>query len=239
MSRFGLRGSRSLQHPPPSLRDNPAYAGLMPPLAEKKRSVIMRISIILAHPDPASFNHAIAHTALAAVQANGHTGFFHDLHHEKFDPLLPAEEFARNPVLPPTIQRHCDEIALADGIVIVHPNWWGQPPAILKGWVDRVIRPGVAYEFLETDSGAGIPRGLLRAKCALVFNTSNTESQRERDVFGDPLEIIWKTCVFGLCGVCTFHRRMFHVVVTSTKEQRAIWLDLVRQDIDSCFPSQS
>jgi len=54
---------------------------------------------------------------------------------------------AKDAALPDAIKQHCEEIALVDGIVIVHPNWWGQPPAILKGWVDRVIRPGVAYEF--------------------------------------------------------------------------------------------
>ena len=63
---------------------------------------------------------------------------------------------------------------MAEGIIIIHPNWWGMPPAILKGWVDRVMRPGVAYEFLEGDSGEGVPRGLLRARRAIVFNTSNT-----------------------------------------------------------------
>jgi len=46
----------------------------------------------------------------------------------------------------------------ASGIVIVHPNWWGQPPAILKGWVDRVLRPGVAYEFTEGDQGKVSPK---------------------------------------------------------------------------------
>lgn len=55
----------------------------------------------------------------------------------------------------------------------------GQPPAILKGWVDRVIRAGVAYEFAEGDSGEGVPIGLLKAKSALVFNTSNTLEERE------------------------------------------------------------
>ena len=54
-----------------------------------------------------------------------------------------------------------------------------QPPAILKGWIDRVMRPGVAYEFLEGDSGEGVPNGLLKAKTALVFNTSNTPEDRE------------------------------------------------------------
>jgi len=196
----------------------------------------MLISVILAHPDPASFNHAIAQTAVEALKANGHTVFFHDLYREKFDPLLNSEEISKDAMLPSTIKQHCEEIAAADGIVIVHANWWGQPPAILKGWVDRVIRPGVAYGFLDNDSGEGIPRGLLKAGAALVFNTSNTQSQREKDAFGDPLETIWKNCIFGLCGVTNFHRRMFHVVVTSTMTQRKNWLDSVRQDIDILFP---
>jgi len=140
--------------------------------------------------------------------------------------------------LPAATRKHCDEIALADGIVIVHPNWWGQPPAILKGWVDCVIRPGVAYEFLEGDSGEGIPKGLLKAKVALVFNTSNTETQREKDVFGDPLETIWKNCVFGLCGVTNFHRRMFKVIVTSSEAQRKSWLNDVKKDINIYFPKE-
>jgi len=196
----------------------------------------MLISVILAHPDPASFNHAIAQTAVEALKANGHTVVFHDLYQEKFDPFLNSEEISKDAMLPSTIKQHCEEIAAADGIVIVHANWWGQPPAILKGWVDRVIRPGVAYEFLDNDSGEGIPRGLLKAGAALVFNTSNTQSQREKNVFGDPLETIWKNCIFGLCGVTNFHRRMFHVVVTSTMAQRKNWLDAVRQDIDILFP---
>ena len=142
----------------------------------------------------------------------------------------------KDAVLAPDIQRHCEEIANADGIIIVHPNWWGQPPAILKGWVDRVIRPGVAYEFLEGDSGEGVPRGLLKAQTALIYNTSNTEAQREKNIFGDPLEMIWKNCVFSLCGVNNFHRRMFNVIVTSTAKQRKNWLDSVRKDIDIFFP---
>jgi putative NADPH-quinone reductase len=106
----------------------------------------------------------------------------------------------------------------------------------LKGWVDRVIRPGVAYEFTEGDSGEGIPNGLLRAGAALVFNTSNTKSEREEEAFGDPLETIWKNCIFGLCGVDNFHRRMFNVIVTSTEDQRRDWLNDVQKDIDTFFP---
>lgn len=196
----------------------------------------MKISVILAHPDSKSFNHAIAQTTFEALKANGHKVIFHDLYKEKFDPLLPSKEIADDARLSAKIKKHCKEIAVAEGIVIVHPNWWGQPPAILKGWVDRVIRPGIAYEFLEGDSGEGIPRGMLKAKVALVYNTSNTETQREKNVFGDPLETIWKNCIFGLCGVNNFHRRMFNVIVTSSEKQRKNWLDSVAKDISNFFP---
>jgi putative NADPH-quinone reductase len=199
----------------------------------------MRISVILAHPDPDSFNHAIAQTAVDAIKANGYRVFFHDLYQEKFDPRLNLEEIAKDSILPAVIRKHCDEISEASGIVIVHPNWWGQPPAILKGWVDRVLRPGIAYEFMEGDSGEGIPNGLLKARTALVFNTSNTESEREKDVFGDPLETIWKNCIFGLCGVASFHRRMFNVIVTSTEYQRRDWFNDVEKDINTFFPKDA
>lgn len=195
----------------------------------------MHISVILAHPNPASFNHAIAQTVVATLEANGHTIWFHDLYAEGFDPLLYHEEFPKGAPLPPEIQQHCDEIAAADGIVIVHPNWWGQPPAILKGWVDRVIRPGVAYEFLEGDSGEGVPIGLLKAKVALVFNTSNTSEKRENEIFGDPLQLLWKNCIFDLCGVPAFYRKMYRIIVTSTREERRAWLADVKTIVSQHF----
>ena len=100
---------------------------------------------------------------------------------------------------------------------------------MLKGWVDRIVRPGVAYEFDEVNSGEGVPLKLLRAKAALVFNMSNTPIKRELEVFGDPLETIWKNCVFGLCGVRNFYRRNFGVVITSNEEKRKQWLEEVRE----------
>lgn len=196
----------------------------------------MKISVILAHPDKNSFNHAIASATVDALNQNGHEVMYHDLYQERFDPILPLEEFSRNAALPPVIEKHCREISDADGIIIIHPNWWGQPPAILKGWVDRIIRPGVAYEFVEGDAGEGVPNGLLKAKTAVVFNTSNTEANREKEVFGDPLERIWKDCVFDLCGVSNFHRRMFSIMITSSEEQRKEWLKEVGRTVREHFP---
>jgi len=198
----------------------------------------MIVSVILAHPNKASFNHAIAKSVLSVLGRNGHRVFFHDLYHECFDPIMTQDEVPRGAALPPAVIDHCTELSSADGIIIIHPNWWGQPPAILKGWVDRIFRPDVAYKFLEGDKGEGVPVGLLRARAALVFNTSNTSAGRELSVFGDPLEILWRNCVFGLCGVSVFHRTMFCMVVTSTAQQRQKWLKEVEETVNQYFPAE-
>jgi NAD(P)H dehydrogenase (quinone) len=198
----------------------------------------MKVSLILAHPRSGSFNHATAEMARNTLQSCGHQVSFHDLYQERFDPILRYEEIPKGTALDPIVQTHCEEIASADGIVIVHPNWWGMPPAILKGWVDRVIRPGVAYEFLEGDSGDGVPHGLLKAKIAIVFNTSNTLPEREHQVFGDPLETLWRNCIFGFCGVNEFCRKNYSVMITSSLDQRMAWLEDVRETIVGIFPGK-
>ena len=199
----------------------------------------MKISVILAHPCPGSLNHAIAGRVTAALRESGHDVLFHDLYAEGFDPLLPCGEIPRGAALPPAIARHCREIAAAGGIVFVHPDWWGMPPAILKGWIDRVLRPGVAYRFSGTDPGEGIPAGLLSARAVLVLNTSNTPPGREREVFGDPLGRIWEDCIVSFCGVPVCRRKMFGVVVASSEGERQGWLAEAEDLARSTFPPDS
>jgi len=188
----------------------------------------VKVSIILGHPALGSFNHAIVATAAETLRARGAVVTVHDLYAEQFDPVYMAAELPRNAVLPPVIEQHCREIGEADGVVIVHPNYWGRPPAMLCGWVDRVIRAGRAYRFVPDGKGGARPEGLLKLKTALVFTTANTPDEVEQTVYGDPLETHWTKVVFGLCGVpCV--RRSFSSVIVSTPEQRATWLDEVRR----------
>ncbi len=195
----------------------------------------MTILIILAHPSKGSFNHSIARVAKKTLKDLGHKVIFHDLYKENFKPVLPEKEILKDSTSQKSIRQHCEELLAAEGIIIIHPNWWGMPPAILKGWIDRVFRPGVAYEFQEGDIGEGVPIGLLKTHTALVFNTSNTSKEREENIFLDPLETLWKSCIFFLCGVRIFYRRMFSVVVTSSEEQRKLWLNEVGQIIERYF----
>jgi NAD(P)H dehydrogenase (quinone) len=193
----------------------------------------MKILLILGHQRQGSFCHAIAQAAADELQAAGHEVIYHDLYAERFDPILAEEEIARDAALEPVVKRHIEQLGAADGCVVVHPNWWGQPPAILKGWIDRVLRQGCAYEF-----GPGGVIGLLAGKRAVVFTTSNTPRDDELRLFGDPLENLWKTCVFGFCGVDDFLRRNFEPVILSTPEQRSGWLAEVRAIVRQRFAAR-
>ena len=172
--------------------------------------------LVVANPSPASFSHAMANAAAEALR--GYAPTLHDLYAEGFDPVREDK----------LGEVHRRELAAVDLILVFHPNWWGQPPAILKGWIDRVFRQGVAYDYPKGAGPEAPAIGLLKAKAALVFNTANTFAEREASVFGNPLEGLWKDCVFGLCGVKGFERRVFGPMATSTPEQRKAWLGEVR-----------
>jgi NAD(P)H dehydrogenase (quinone) len=195
----------------------------------------MKILVILAHPNPKSFNAAIAQVVVQTLEANNREVLFHDLYRENFDPVLPMGEIKKKASLPAPIEQHSAELAAAGGIIIIHPSWWGQPPAILKGWIDRVFHLEVAYRLPGKD-GRGIPLGLLPAQVALVFTTSNTPPLREIDFYGDPLQNIWENCVFRVCGVTTFFRKNFAVMATSTEKQRQGWLKEVVNIVQGYFP---
>jgi putative NADPH-quinone reductase len=184
----------------------------------------MNILVVLAHPNSRSFNHALAQRVSATLKRARHNVIFHDLYNEKFNPLLSTEDLVRERIVDSRLRVYCDELAESDGLVFVHPNWWGAPPAILKGWLDRVLRPGVAYAFSSGDNGEGVPQGLLSGKTALVITTSDTPAERESAVFGDPLDLFWKKCVFEFCGIGKYDRVTYGVIVGSSHEQRLKWL---------------
>jgi putative NADPH-quinone reductase len=200
---------------------------------------VMKVSVILGHPNLNSFNHAIAEAAVNTLKSNGHEVFFHDLYEEKFDPVVTGFELVNYISIDDLVEQHCREIKEADGIVIIHPNWWGQPPGILKGWIDRVLRPGTAYSCDKDENGKVITKGILKANFALVFNTSNTSDEREFNVLGDPLESVWRKCTFNFCGVEKFYKKIFSIVEDSTVDQRSEWLMEVHDIVNNYFPGES
>ncbi|MFE2727192.1 NAD(P)H-dependent oxidoreductase [Kitasatospora sp. NPDC059327] len=190
-----------------------------------------RIGVYLAHPRPGSFNHALFEAVVDELRGRGCEVRAHDLCAEGFPAALTAEETgtvsAAAGTDDPRLALHRAEVATLDALVLIHPNWWGMPPAVLTGWVQRVLAPGVAYKLGTAD---GEPAGLLRAGRALVLNTSDTPEERERDEFGDPLQRIWAACVLPYVGVTDVRRTVFRTVTDSADADRARWLRQARQE---------
>ncbi|MEU2392927.1 NAD(P)H-dependent oxidoreductase [Streptomyces sp. NPDC007369] len=190
----------------------------------------MKVGLYLAHPRAGSFNHALFEAVRETLADAGCEVFAHDLCAEAFPPVLAAQETetvdAAPPAADPLVALHRAQVAELDALVLVHPNWWGMPPAVLTGWVQRVLVPGVAYKLGRSD---GEPAGLLRAGRALVLNTSDTPGEREEAEFGDPLEQVWASCVLPYVGVTDVRRTVFRTVSDSTPAQRAAWLEEARR----------
>jgi len=194
----------------------------------------MKVLLILGHPKPGSLNHAIAERSALVLKELGHEVVFFDLYQEQFDPVLPmGEENLPEEDIPEFLQIHLRNFKEAGGVVFVHPNWWGGPPAILRGWVDRVVRTNSCYNFT-----AGGVVSHVGGKIVQIFSTSNTPRDVEINVFGDPIENFWKVVVFGLLGTKSFERRNFESVVLSTSEERQGWLTEIETTLKRRFGNQ-
>ena len=113
----------------------------------------MKAAVVVAHPNAESFTHELARRAHAGLVAAGHDATLVDLYAIGFGAAMSAAERAayhgETPVIDPLVQSQVDLISSIDTIVFVYPTWWSGLPAILKGWLERVMVPGVGFRFDE------------------------------------------------------------------------------------------
>lgn len=134
----------------------------------------MKHAVILAHPRPRSFTRLLAETYAAAVRDRGQQAELVDLYAIGFDPRLQAEEIASGGPATPAADVQAERARLkeADVFCLVYPIWFGGPPAILKGYVERVFTAGFGYRSIK--SGGTDP--LLKGRKLLSLTASGSEN---------------------------------------------------------------
>lgn len=145
----------------------------------------MRVLVIYAHPDPDSLNGAIHREILGTLTAAGHEVDDLDLYADGFDPVLSAEE--RRNYFEPALNRarvaeYAERIEAAEGLVFCFPTWCLGPPAILKGFFDRVMVPGVSFRLEDDGSLSPNLQHIKRVTAVVTYG-------RSRGIlhwFGDP-----------------------------------------------------
>jgi putative NADPH-quinone reductase len=111
----------------------------------------MNVLVVIAHPCGDSYTHACAAAAIAGLTRGGHTLDVIDLYAEGFTAAMSLEERrayeTADPIRDPMIADHAGRVLRANALVFVYPTWWSGLPAILKGWLERVMVPGVGFTF--------------------------------------------------------------------------------------------
>jgi putative NADPH-quinone reductase len=127
----------------------------------------MRILLVHCHPCPESYVAALRDAAVAALTQAGHEVDMLDLHSEGFDPVMGADERRgyHTPVSNETpVADHLARLRACEGLIFVYPTWWYGPPAMLKGWLDRVWVPHATFGMPEK----GRPIGRVLTNIRLI-----------------------------------------------------------------------
>lgn len=156
--------------------------------------------VVLAHPREPSFTREVCRTYIDAVQAQGDSVVLRDLYAMGFNPVADAEEARTRPAAAPSadVQVEMDHLVAAEVVTFVSPVWWIAPPAIMKGWLDRVLRGGgFAYGY-----GPAGPRGSLVGKVGMVFTSSGSTEREFVDTRKiDAIRVMWGIGTVEFCGI--------------------------------------
>ena len=182
----------------------------------------MKVLIVFAHPNPESFNRAVLNSFMQGLESKKHPYEVVDLYAMNFQPCLTSQDLAafQTGTVPADIQAQQAKVSEADALVFIFPVWWSAPPAILKGWVDRVFSLKFAYDF--TDQG---PVGLLRDKKALLLTTSGGDQAFfESSGIQKAIEATVDLGIFGFTGMESVQHVFFYNVVDGDEALRSGYL---------------
>jgi NAD(P)H dehydrogenase (quinone) len=200
-------------------------------------NVLSPVMTVLAHPSGQSLDHRLGGTVRSVLKQAGVRHFFHDLYAESFDPVLTQDEaIAGDPWTrgtsseqvrqssqsgpDPLVDRHRRELAEAKALVVIHPDWFGKPPAIFTGWLDRVL--------LQRPHGADPDQPAWQLRRVLVIN-SVEQRPDPAQVMADPLGLLWREQIGRFLGSPKFERLTFGPSATDDTDQLTTWTNATQR----------
>jgi putative NADPH-quinone reductase len=192
----------------------------------------MRVLLIHAHPDPQSYNAALKKAAITALSPR-HEVREIDLYAEDFQPVLTRQEWRDYEAGPPDSGTVADHVALlnwAEALVFVYPTWWYGLPAIMKGWLDRIWLPGVAFSM---PSEGDIRPSLTHVRKLAVITTCGASWWLTQIVGAPGRNTLIRGCGFLMAKGC---RKVFlahYSMDDSTPKSRVRYLDRVTRAMEA------
>jgi NAD(P)H dehydrogenase (quinone) len=191
------------------------------------------IQVVHCHPLTESYDHALFLTIVETARANGHEVIATDLYRENFQPAMTVSErksYMDNQYDLSAVGTYADILKRIDGLILCFPHWWFSMPAVLKGWVDRVWGPGVAFTYRAGDR-------------KLVPSLGNIKLFGVVTSYGSPWWVVHffagnagrKVLMRGMKPLCAENARSFYLahynMDHATEDSRRRFLERVRQTI--------
>jgi len=162
----------------------------------------MNVLVIYTHPHKKSLNGAFLEKTLGGLNKNEKVGNIEilDLYEEQFDPALifNDENKRRDMHRDPALKKYREQIVKADIIVFIYPIWWGRPPAMLFGYIDKLFASEFAY---KQEPGKMLPEGLLKGKKTICISTMKGPTGYPRLFLGNAHKILMKKALFNFVGI--------------------------------------
>jgi NAD(P)H dehydrogenase (quinone) len=160
-------------------------------MSDHATSYKARHVVVLAHPSPSSFNGLVADAYCRAVRRCGQEPIVRDLYAMGFDPVLRDEERPRKAgtILSSDVRIEHDHLRGSDVFVLVHPIWFGMPPAMMKGYVDRVLGAGVTAQQVEHGDAMTLMKGqrlisITSSGASTAWLKKQDQIESLRNIFG-------------------------------------------------------
>jgi 1,4-dihydroxy-2-naphthoate octaprenyltransferase len=179
----------------------------------------MRCLLILAHPRRDSLCGALFDACAEGARQAGVECRELVLSEMRFDPNVHADSPEHQPLEPDLVRAQRD-IRWAEHLIFVYPTWWGTYPALLKGFLDRVLTPGFAFRHVTHDQWDK----LLAGRTADLITTMDTPPLVYRFIYRAPGKQALARATLGYCGIRSVRFAAFGPVLAAKTSQRQKWL---------------
>lgn len=183
--------------------------------------------IIYCHPNPKSFNAAILETYSNTLKSKGHEVRVRDLYQMKFNPVMDRADFEamHKGTFLPDVKEEQEHIRWAEVITFIYPIWWSGMPALGRGYVDRVLSEGFAYQF----GPEGLKTCLDDKKAVLINTMGAPESEYEKTGMFKSIHQTTVEGIFEFCGMKVVVHQYFGAVPLVSDADRKAMLDKVKK----------
>lgn len=188
----------------------------------------MKTTIVYNHPYEGSFNHAILERAVETAEKAGQEVQVIDLDKEKFNPVMTSQDllgFVKHEQVDPQAKRYGELLAQSQHLVLIFPIWWELMPAMMKGFIDKVVFPGSFYDYKS--NGLQMQRKIEGLETITIITTMNTPKSLYRFLYGNAIQKALVRGTFKKAGYKDVKWLSLNQVKQSSQEQRVGMLDRV------------